>query len=72
MNYVLLLRLLLSGMFVSALTMLIMMPSLLSFNTSIFKQRVFDIVSFVFFASSLLLCLLCLWLPEFRLVIEYI
>ena len=72
MNCVLLLRLLLSVMFVNALAILIMMPSMLSSNTSIFRRRVFDTVSFVFFASGLLLCLLCLWLPEFRLAIAYI
>lgn len=72
MNYVLLMRFLVSGFMTGFLTFIFMFPLALSRESNPIPEKVMTIAFVLMMCLALLLALLSIWLPEFRFAIKYI
>lgn len=72
MNYVLLMRLLVSGFMTGFLTFMLMFPLALGRENNSVPEKVMRIAFVLMMCLAFLLALLSIWLPEFRFAIEYI
>lgn len=72
MNYVLLMRLLVSGFMTGFLTFMFMFPLALRRENNSVPEKVMRIAFVLMMCLAFLLALLSIWLPDFRSAIEYI
>lgn len=72
MNYVLLMRLLVSGFMTGFLTFMFMLPLALGREKNSLPEKAMTIAFVSMMCLAFLVALLSIWLPDFRSAIEYI